>query len=240
MSGPYDQGRRVYQIAKKVVTDVVNKTTETKHSSFGAENLALFHNNQISLTNSQPTTVAGLFNCWSLITAGTNVTNRVGNEIMPRGMSLRMYLENELDRPNLHYRVIIGAAPKQRADGTATAYNNLEILDAGSAGNIVRHTSTDLGYRIFYDRVIKNEVGISSAWGSGGGYNKRCHTFLKIWIKRKRASKIIYNSSASGVQANIVNKPLFVAVIPYDSQNTLSTDQVAILNYQCKLYWKDA
>lgn len=237
MTGRRRPARRTYQIAKRAATAVVMKKTETKHTSFGAENLALYHNNQIGLTNSQPVTVAGFFNCWSFITAGTNVTNRVGNEITPRGMSLRLYLENQDVRPNVHYRVIIGTAPKQRSDGTATAYNNLEILDAGSPGNLVRHTSSDLGYKIFYDRVFKNEIGVSTVSGVA---TKRFHMFKKIWIKRKRASKIVYNSSASGVTANIVNKPVFLCIIPYDSQNTLSTDDIAILNYQCKLYWKDA
>jgi len=153
-------------------------------------------------------------------------------------MSVRLYLENVDDRPNIHYRIIIGVAPKQRADGTVTDWNNLEMLDQGSPGNLIRHSANDLGYKFLYDRVISKEIG--SSWVAvGTAVNKRCHLFRKIWIKKKKANKIVYNTSATGVVANIVNKPMFMAVIPYDSQNTLATDLIARLSFQTKLYWKD-
>lgn len=213
---------------------------ETKHASLGQEEFAVYHNAQISAgAASQPITVQQLFNVWSKILPGTNVNNRIGTEIFPRGLSLRLYLENVLDRPNVHWRIIIGCAPKQRSDGTVSTYDNLEILDAGSNGNLVRHTSNDLGYKIFYDKVFKNEQGISTV-PLGGTGGKRAHKFVKIWIRRKKANKIIFNSAASGVQANIINKPFFFCVIPYDSSNTLSTDICGYINYQCKLWFKDA
>lgn len=230
--------RRTYQTMTRVARKVVMKNMETKHASLGAENLPIFHNSQISVTNTNPISIQSMFNVWTNIVPGTNVTNRVGTEIFPRGMSVRLYLENESDRPNIHYRVIIGVAPKQRADGTATTFNNLEMLDQGSPGNLIRHSAADLGYKFLYDKVIRNEMGFNAITPANVG--KRCHRFLKIWIKRKKGSKIVYNSAATGVVANIVNKPLFMAVIGYDSQSSLATDQVGVLNFQTKLYWKDA
>lgn len=224
---------------KQVAQSIVTKNMETKHASLGAENLPIFHNSQISLTNTNPITIQSMFDVWKNIVPGTMVTNRVGTEIFPRGMSVRLYLENSLDRPNVHYRVIIGVAPKQRSDGVATAFNNLEILDQGSPGNLIRHSAADLGYKFLYDRVFNNEAAfVSVPLGGTGGM--RYHKFIKIWIRRRPGAKIVYNSSATGVVANIVNKPIFMAVIGYDSQNTLSTDQVGVLNFQTKLYWKDA
>ena len=119
-----------------------------------------------------------------------------------------------------------------------------ELLDqGGTVGNLCRHPTTDLGYKFFYDRVIRNELGQTNTGaeqGSFSGYMRRGHKFLKIWIKRKKASKIIYNNSASGVVAEIVNKPLFFCVLAYDSTNSLITDHIANMSYQTKLYWKDA
>lgn len=142
---------------------ILSKKIETKHASFGGENFALYHNGQISATNSQPISVQGIFNCWTFITPGTSVTNRVGNEIMPRGFSMRMYLENMGDRPNIHYRLILGAAPKLKPNNTPTTWDDLgTLLDAGSAGNLVRHTATDQGFKIYYDRVFRSELGVTN------------------------------------------------------------------------------
>jgi hypothetical protein len=231
-------GRQTYRAMKAIARKVSMKNMETKHATVASDAAALYHNGQISLTNPQPTTNAQMFNVWKLIVPGTSVQNRIGTEIWPRGMSIRLLLENLGLRPNLSYRVMIGAAPKQRSDGVATNYNNLELLDqGGTTGNICRHPTTDLGYKIFYDRTFSSKVG----WdGSGVSTPFRSHIFKKIWIKRKKAGKIIYNNSATGVVAEIVNKPLFFTVIPYDSTNTLSTDHVANMSYQTKLYWKDA
>lgn len=230
-------GRRTYRLMKAVAKKVTMKNMETKHATVASDASPLYHNGQISAVNSQPITNAQMFNVWKLIVPGTSVQNRIGTEIWPRGMSMRIFLENIQDRPNVHYRVMIGAAPKQRSDGTATAYNNLELLDMGGAtGNLCRHPTTDLGYKLFYDRVFKNEIGFSAVQG----VEKRAHLFKKIWIRRKKAGKIIYNNSASGVVAEIVNKPLFFTVIAYDSTNTLVTDHIGNLSYQTKLYWKDA
>ena len=220
------------------------KKMETKHATLAEDGRALYHNTQISATNSQPTTVSQMFNVWKLIVPGTAVNQRVGTEIWPRGMSMRIFLENVADRPNVHYRIIIGSAPKQRSDGVATNYNNLELLDmGGTVGNLCRHPTTDLGYKIFYDRVIPNEKGtslIANPGLAGDQSNMCCHKFFKVWIKRKKAGKIIYNNSASGVIAEIVNKPLFFCVIAYDSVGTLVTDHIGNVSYQTKLYWKDA
>jgi hypothetical protein len=237
-------GRQTYRAMKAIAKKVSLKNMETKHATLASEGAALYHNGQISATNSQPTTNAQMFNVWKLIVPGTAVNNRIGTEIWPRGMSVRLYLENMGDRPNIHYRVMIGAAPKQRSDGTSTNYNNLELLDmGGTVGNLCRHATTDLGYKFFYDRVFRSELGqtnTGSLQGVTSGVERRCHLFKKIWIKRKKAGKIIYNNSASGVVAEIVNKPLFFCVLAYDSTNTLITDQIGLFSYQTKLYWKDA
>lgn len=240
--GKYSRGRRTYRIATKAAKRVLAKKIETKHASFGGENFALYHN--AGSATAQPATIQGIWNCWTLITPGTSVTNRVGNEIMPRGFSMRLYLENMPDRPNVHYRLIMGVAPKTQSNGNVTTWDVPgTLLDEGSAGNIVRHTSSDQGFKIFYDRIIPNERAstmIASPDSLGDQNNVRCHKFKKLWIRRKKANKIIYQSSATGVVAPIVNKPFFVCLLAYDSYNTLTTDIVGRYSYQCKLYWKDA
>lgn len=240
--GRLGRGRRTYRLMKKAASRVLMKKTETKNTTIAVENQGLYHNYQQTATNGQPTSDGVFWNCWATsIVAGTRYDQRIGNEIYPRGMSIRMYLENIADRPNIHYRVIIGVAPKTRTDGTAMTFNALELMQ-GVGSNIIRHVNTEYGYKILYDRVFRNEVGISNTGaeqGNHSGYMKRCHLFKKIWIRRKRGGKIRFTSSVAGVPAPIDNKPVFMMVIPYDSYNTLATDLCGVLNYQAKLYWKD-
>lgn len=238
--GKYRRGRQTYQKMKRVATAVLNKKTETKHTSFGRDDVSLYHNQQIvaGAGTRQPLTDLTFFNIWTSVLPGTGVVNRIGNEIIPRGISVRLYLENQADRPNLTYRIIFGLAPKTNVAGAATTYNNLELMDIGGcANNICRHIAQDAGYKILYDRVIRNEFG-GPTDVSGGA--KRSHKFVKLWIRPKKGTKIVYNTSNTGVISDTVNKRIFMTVIPYDSYNTLTTDNVAQMSYQAKLYWKDA
>lgn len=231
-------GRRTYQTMKAVALKAIMKKSETKNTTVSQEGLDVYHNGQISALNQQPTTDAQFFNIWRYnITCGPGLNQRIGTEIQPRGCSIRLYLENDVNRPNLHWRIIIGVAPKLKIDGlTTTAYDNLEMMD-GIGGNLVRHINTEAGYKILYDRIYKNEIGISTK--AGDWTLRRCHKFLKIWLRRKRGSKITFVSAVNGATSAINNKPVFMACIPYDSNNTLATDYVGEVNWQAKLYWKD-
>lgn len=223
---------------RKIAASQILKKAETKNTVLAHEGVDLYHNGQISALNQQPDSDAQFWNIWSTtIVAGTGYNNRIGTEIMPRGMSLRMYFENEKDRPNIHYRLIIGIAPKLLSNGlTPTNYDNLELMQ-GIGSNLVRHVDTEKGYKILYDRVFKNEAGTTIS--NTPATDRRYHCFRKIWLRRKRGSKISYVASVNGVASAINNKPVFMCVIPYDSENSLYTDHIANVTWQAKLYWKD-
>jgi hypothetical protein len=65
---------------------------------------------------------------------------------------------------------------------------------------------------------------------------KEFHYYKKLWIKKKGARDIVYDSTNSD---QIVNNPVHVWVIPYDSYGTLTTDNIASMAYQGKIYYKD-
>jgi hypothetical protein len=52
--------------------------------------------------------------------------------------------------------------------------------------------------------------------------NKEKHRVIKLWIKRKNSRKILYSTDG-----NIVNSPLSLYIIPYDSYGTLVSDNIA-------------
>lgn len=213
------------------------KKAETKYAVINRENVQLYHN--VGETGGligpylNPYTDSQFFNCWSLIQTGTQVFNRIGNEIYPRGMSIRLWLANKANFCNLHYRVVIGCLPKMNVAGAVTTATNFQWIE--NYFNVLQgFPNHDAGVKLFYDKVIRNEAGFTSV-PLGGTGGKEYHKFLKIFIRRKRANKIVY---AAGTNV-IKNKPVFMAVIPYDSYGTLVTDNIASMAYSCKLYWKD-
>ena len=110
-AGKYRRGRRTFQKMKKAATVVMNRRVETKHTTFGRDDVSLYHNQQISSlpgSDRQPLTDITFFNVWTAIMPGTGVVNRIGNEIIPRGISVRLYLDNQADRPNIHYHIVTG------------------------------------------------------------------------------------------------------------------------------------
>jgi len=244
--GKYARRRRRSTL-KRTVKRILDRKIETKVADFGGENIQLYHN--AGETGGAvgpflaPQGNVNFFNPWRLILAGTADFNRIGNEIEPRGMRLRIWLANKLDRPNIIYRVSVGILPKLNQAGVVTTATNAEWLmpTVGNGNNLIRRVNHDLGVKMLFDRLIRNEQGsnlVANELLQSDQNNKECHKVVDIWIRRKRSSKIIYNGAGAG--ATIVNKPVFLCVTPYDSFGTLVTDNIASYAYNCTLYFKDA
>lgn len=243
-SNPYKRtrrgkySRRTGRSFQARVNKALMRKAETKYYDIAEENVQLYHNlgysavtPVVTATKSIPT----LFNCWADITQGTGRSQRVGDKIYPRGLSLKIWLANKLDRPNVMYRVIVCRAPKAIA-GALTAFDT-QPFDTATLGStsmkLQLPLDQDRGFRALYDRVIRLESGTS---GTAAGVNKECHKQIKIWIKRKKSRPIVYNNSAS---LDIVNNPLMFYVIPYDSYGTVFSDNIASCAYYARMYFKD-
>lgn len=238
-TGKYSRGRRSFQTR---VRKVLMKVAETKQVAAGNENVQLYHNTGLGgATYVNPI----IFNPWNQIGQGTGRQQRIGLEITPRGMSLRLWIANKLDRPNVMYRVSVCILPKTFNNARVTSGSidpMVPVFAGGGVGNnIALFYDIEKGIKVLYDRVFSNEKGVSNIQYAAGGLrpagNLECHIFKKLWIKRKRSSTIKFESNAN---QDIVNKPLAVYVIPYDSYGTLTSDNIASCGYVYQLYWKDA
>ena len=210
------------------------RVAETKNYNHAREDQQLYHN-----TGTSGFAFVGpiLFNPWRAIPLGTNNHQRIGDEVQPRGMKMRIWMANKLDRPNVLYRVIVAVLPKTYNGVTVTA-GSIDIgrtFQTGTNGNyLTMPIDVEKGIKVLYDKVFRNELGISTVpLGLTGG--KECHIFKKLWIKRKRSSKIQWEP----VGTEITNKPLAVYVIPYDSFGTLTTDNISSVAWTATLYYKD-
>lgn len=221
------------------VKRIVMKNQETKYYDIGTENQALYHDVGAA---TGPTTNqwAIRFNPWVQIPQGTNGYSRIGDEIRPVGIKMRLWLANKLDRPNVLYRIIVAILPKVY-NNTVTTVGNFDlfaVMNAGTSNSTIASViDREKGIKVLYDRVISNEKGFSAyATGVGGDQDGReAHKLVKLWITRKRSKLIKYDSIG-----NVLNNPLAVYVIPYDSYGTLQTDNIASCTWTMRLYFKDA
>lgn len=232
-------GRKSRRTFKSRVMKILNRKVETKYFDQGVENVNLYHNIGYSPTlptiGTQPGSLIDLFNPWQDIGQGTGRQSRIGDRINPRGMSIKFWLANKDDRPNVMYRIMVVRCPKT-VSNTIVTYNNInpfQPVNQGSVGNtMIMPLDKDQGYRALYDRVFNLQVGNSAS----GATLREAHKLVRLFIKRKNSKPIVYDQSVGGP---IVNNPLLVYVIPYDSWGTPTSDRIASVAYYCRLYFKD-
>lgn len=227
-------GKRTFR-AK--VTSVLMKKAETKYYDIASENVQLYHNLGTTSTGN-PGSLSVLFNPWADIPIGTGRAGRIGDRIIPRGMSIKFWIANKADRPNVLYRIMVVRCPKI-ISGSATGYNTaypFQTATLGSTGNnMILPLDKDRGFRAYYDKIHRQEIGNS---GNVTG-NKECHMVKKLWIRNKSNRNIIFDQDQVGSISTITNNPLLVYILPYDSYGTLTTDNVASCAYFARLYYKD-
>lgn len=225
------------------VKRAILKTVETKYLSIGTENTQLYHDvgNFAGPTTNQGAT---LFDPWQFVNQGTTYKTRVGDQLIPRGISIKFWMANKLDRPNVIYRILVVVLPRTIGT-TVPAYNNVDLFKATDVGTnnttIIADVDKEKVKKVLYDKLVRNEAGYSAAstgTEAAPGANmkgKEKHCVKKLWIKGKNQRMIKYTNGTNQHQNNY----LAVYVIPYDSYGTLQTDNIASLAYFAKLYWKD-
>jgi len=220
------------------------KKAETKYFDIAEENVQLYHNNGTATTlTSNPASLQTIFNPWADIPVGTGRSDRIGDRIIPRGMSLKIWFANKSDRPNVMFRVIICRAPKI-VTGAATTYNSMypfQPANLGATGNqMILPLDKDRGIKAFYDKTFNLQLGTSNVEVPILGYvGKELHMVKKFWIKSKGRPIQFDPAAGVGTNSTIANNPLLVYVIPYDSYGTLKTDNIASVSYFARLYYKD-
>lgn len=208
------------------------RKTETKFFIQGGDDTLLYHDRG----RDTATAVSGnqgalVWDPWRNIPRGTGARERIGDEIYPRGMLVRLTCYNALDRGALFYRVMV-VKLNRVINGTGMTGGNFDLFEAnGSNDTIASITKADQGIKVYYDRVFTRQ---GQTLGAAAASNRKQRLFKKIWINPKGTKKIIFSDANQ-----IVNNPLAVFVIPYDEYATLRTDNVANCQWSIKLFYKD-
>lgn len=209
-----------------MISRISLKKVETKHTHTIVENSQLYHN-QENINYSLLYTQQGVSDA---DTGTSNYVSRVGNEVIARGVSIRIWVANKLDRPNVMYRIVIF---RYRAGTTiGSAYRT-----QGSSNYMLREIDPDK-IKVLATKTFNLQVGVSAIPNGDvtNNWNRReAHKIVKFWIPLKN-QKIIYDGDNSGT-------PRFTdigfSIVPYDSYGTLTTDNIASYSFIHKFYFKD-
>lgn len=228
MSGRYARGRKT--TFRSRVKRVLMRTMETKYLMSGGENASLYHDRGHPaaglLTSNQG---ALIFNPWWSITRGTTISNRIGDEIYPSGMSFRFMYNAEADRPAQFVRFIVAVIPKLVGTTVMDGYN-FDLLDASGSNDTVTGMIKKEGVKVLLDRTIKLDNTGDRAVATQGD----SRLMYKFYLKSKRGSKIAWQQDGT-----LVNKPVGVWIVPYDRYSSLRSDILGVCSWTYKLYFKD-
>ena len=168
------------------------KTAETKYLLGSVENQGLYHDRGSGLAGLLTTNQgAMLFNPWYNITKGDTVSQRDGDEIYPRGMSVRMCYWCAADRQAQFVRIIVAVIPKISA-ATILDGSNFDLLDAASSNDTVTGFTTREGVKVLYDKMWTGTAKGKTEDADELGDNR---FYKQFYIKSKRGSKISWQQA---------------------------------------------
>lgn len=208
-----------------LIKKVSLKNSETKYAHISFENQNLNHNSGY-IQNTLLATTQGITDNG----VGTFVNAcRIGDEVIARGISIKMWIANKLDRPNVMYRICVFKYQSQSPP-------SLSSLFKVGVGNRIMDDLDKEYITPVYQKIFNLQVGYSAtATGTSGDTDGReAHTYRQVWIPLKN-KRIHYVDGGS--LPKFINYGFFI--VPYDSYGTLTTDNIASFTYQYKFYFKD-
>lgn len=214
----------------KMMKTVSLKTAETKRSTFSEENVSLAHNMTYYIPNLLKTS-QGLLNPSGL----NNADNRVGQELIARGMSFKLWISNKADRPNVMYRIIVFEYPTRYVEATSLN-DGLFWQGANGQGSqmnrMIDHVAVNR-VKILAERKI---IPTREANYSSNNEQQREKSHLVEMYVPMNNKKILYNEN-EGTQ------PMFndvgLALVAYDAYGTALSDILATFANNIRFYFKD-
>jgi len=221
----YRKGRRATGTKKLVslIKKVSLRNVETKHTHYLIENQNLNHNSGYLKLKLLETT-QGVADTQS----GTSFyASRLGDEVIARGLSIKLWLANKKDRPNVMYRIIVF---KYQSLTTPTSSS----IFVGANGNKMMDDIDKEYITPVYQKIINLNMATTQIIDASPWVGREPHLYKSFYIPLKN-QKIKYTDGST--------VPKFIdygiRIIPYDSYGTLETDTIASMAFQYKFYFKD-
>jgi len=208
-----------------LIKKVSLKHSETKYAHISAENNQMNHNSGYIVTQLLNTS-QGLTDTGATTSV---ISNRVGDEVIARGISIKLWIANKLDRPNIMYRICVFKHQSNSIPPLSSCFKT-------AVGNRIMDDIDKEIITPVYQKIFNLQMGFSAyATGVAGDQDGReAHRYMTIWIPLKN-KKIHYNDG--GQVPKFYNYSFFI--VPYDSYGTLTTDNISSFTYEYKFYFKD-
>jgi len=208
-----------------LIKKVSLKPVETKHTHNIVENINLNHNAPYMVGTLLNTTTSVLDNN----TGAQNYACRVGDEVIARGISFKIWFANKLDRPNVMYKIIIF----EYKSGT-TLSNPAPYYSQGTANYMIRDLDTET-YKIIKVVNFNLQTNAQRIITVGGALvGAEGHKAVSIYIPL-RNRKIKYENNSTTPRFTDMG----YSIVAYDSYGTAITDSIATFAINTKFYFKD-
>lgn len=205
-------------VKRELATVVESKVVDNAFEPVPA--LCLYHNTPTTLESDLLYTTQGITDSLVL------TSNRIGDSIYVKGVSMSLMLTNFSTRPNLVYRISIIKTKQGIVTGLSNPYGHPQCGNSIIAP--INTENRDL-VSVVYDRVFTN---LSSQNSSAGDQDKK-------WVWRhylKVNRKVKYDNGSSECASNSYR----VFLTAYDTQGTLITSNVARYTWFRRTHFLDA
>jgi hypothetical protein len=201
------------------------KNSETKHTHQILENNQLYHNVPFMLVYNMLSCDEGVSDPNSGL---TNFVGRIGNEVIARGISIKLWIANKRDRPNVMYRIIVYKYTQLSGSGITAPPH--PYLSQGSSNYMIRDLDADK-FKIVksYRFNLQNNVAFSDP-----AHTRETHKYISLYIPLKNRRVKYEETYDMALGWNYA-----ISIVAYDSYGTLTTDNIASIAYNQKFYFKD-
>lgn len=216
------------KVSTKALTSKIKSVSlsqsETKTNGLYEQGLDLLHNTTRYVVNLLQTQQGDTANPGT-----TQIANRIGNEVIARGLKIQLQFISDPTRPNLNVRYFVFRYEANEAPSDT----NFWVGPAGAGGNMNRMIDfpDTRNVTILRTGLIQNRNKLPT----GEATQPVNNVYRNLWIPMKN-KKIKYDSNNSTIPKYTT---LGMAFVSYDANNTSQTDILNYLSYSTRFYFKD-
>jgi len=160
---------------------------------------------------------------------GQTQFTRIGDKVWAKGLKVKMWLSNKLDRSNVIYRIYVVTMPP---DSLNTNPSNFWSGTVTGNNYLLEMINTDK-FKVIYSKTINAQT--TSKWG-GADIQKETSRYHSFYLKLNR---MVGYTADNGQVPKYQRDILGIGVIAYDATGTSTLDIIASYRLKSRFYFKD-
>jgi len=212
----------------RLVKNVMLKSCETKRSSQYTSSAQVINHNTTYYAGQLLATKQGVTDPHG---ADNAAQNRIGDEVIGQGISLRFFLENVKDHPNVIYKIYVFRYNTLQVSSLNDTYFWQGVNGSGSNMNRTLDKPQTDRLKILKSLTINPYLGSMSGTNFDSAKTKQ----IQMWIPLGNR-KIQYNADGA---ATTKFTDIGFALLAYDAINTTEITILSNMQWQSTFYYKD-